>query len=54
MVLKVESGSNALATETNKLRRNMKVSDRCKICEDDMEDGAHALCHFLMPGIYGM
>jgi ribonuclease HI len=39
------AASNALATEANKLRRQMKVSGYCKICELEVENVAHALCH---------
>jgi hypothetical protein len=35
--------SNALATESNKRRRNMKVTGLCNICSLEMEDTMHAL-----------
>ena len=35
--------SNGLATEENKLRRHMKVTGRCKICDQESEDVGHAI-----------
>jgi ribonuclease HI len=35
--------ANGLATEDNKVRRGMKVSGRCRICNHEREDTKHAL-----------
>jgi hypothetical protein len=44
--------SNGLATEDNKLRRHMKVSGRCRICDHELEDVDHAL--FRCPHAQGL
>jgi ribonuclease HI len=42
-----KAASGALATERNKLRRNIRVTGRCRICDSEYEDEAHAL--FICP-----